>query len=99
MPEVSRKKSLQHQSAVYKSWANTEDWTARTSHGRKAFEDKFLKQSGGDPKRAAALRKHFFKELARKSTIARARRKEQQQPVDRRETADALETLNEGMGT
>ncbi len=69
------KKSLQHQAAALKGWANTKDWTVRTSHGRKAFDDKFLAENDGDPKRAAAARRAYFLDLARKSALARARRR------------------------
>ncbi len=50
-------KSLQHQVAAYHSWTKTEDWSARTSNGRTAFEQKFLDDAGGDPKRAASARR------------------------------------------
>lgn len=67
-------KSLPHQIAAHHSWANTENRTARTAKPRKAFEDKFLAENGGDPKRAASARKAYFLELARKSAAARARK-------------------------
>jgi hypothetical protein len=66
---------LQHQIAAHKSWALTENRSARTRNARNTFEDKFLAEAGGDPKRAASARKAYFLELARKSAQARARRK------------------------
>jgi hypothetical protein len=56
------------------SWANTEDRTARTAKARKAFEDGFLAEADGDPKRAEHLRKAYFARLALKSAQARRRR-------------------------
>lgn len=56
------------------SWANTEDRTARTANARRAFEDKFLVEAGGDPKRAESLRRAHFSRLALKSAQARRRR-------------------------
>ena len=66
--------SLQAKIRAHKSWAATENRSARTRNGRKAFEDKFLAEAGGDPKRAASARKAYFLELARKSAQARRRR-------------------------
>lgn len=59
--------------AAHESWANTENRTARTAPARAALDAKFLEQAGGDPVRAAHLRKAHFQRLALKS--ARARRK------------------------
>jgi hypothetical protein len=56
------------------SWGNTEDRTARTAPGRAAFEQRFLDEAGGDPKRAAHLRKAFYARLAMKSLEARRRK-------------------------
>lgn len=67
-------RSLRAQIAAHESWANTEDRPARTANARRAFDDKFLKQAGGDPKRAEHLRKAHYARLALKS--ARARRKQ-----------------------
>ena len=59
--------------AAHMSWADTQDRTARTavSNGRRAFNDKFLAEAGGDPVRAEHLRKAFFARLALKSAQAR----------------------------
>ena len=59
--------------AAHESWAHTEDRTARTAPARAALDQKFLDQAGGDPIRAAHLRKAHFARLALKS--AQARRK------------------------
>lgn len=56
------------------SWANTTDRTARTAPARKAFEQRFLDEAGGDPVRAGHLRKAYFQRLALKSAQARQRR-------------------------
>lgn len=55
------------------SWANTADRSARTAPARAALEQKFLDEAGGDPVRAAHLRKAHYARLALKS--AQARRK------------------------
>ncbi|HYY00214.1 MAG TPA: hypothetical protein VE908_11790, partial [Mycobacterium sp.] len=58
--------SLRAQIAAHTSWANTEDRTSRTANGRKAFEDKFLAEADGDPKRAESLRRAYYAKLALK---------------------------------
>lgn len=68
-PEERR---LRSQIGAHRSWANTEDRSARTAPARRAMDQKFLDQAGGDPVRAAHLRKAFYAEMALKS--ARARR-------------------------
>lgn len=72
---ASTLQSLQASAAAHKSWANTADRPARTAKARRAFEDKFLAEADGDPKRAESLRKAFYARLALKSVQARARRK------------------------
>ncbi len=69
------KPSLRHRISAHKSWAATENRSARTKPGRAAFDAKFLAEAGGDPQRAASARKAFFLELAKKSADARAARK------------------------
>lgn len=71
---MNKDNPVQHQIAAHLSWAKTENWTARTAKGRQAFEDKFLAEADGDPKRAESLRKAYFLELARKSAQARSRK-------------------------
>jgi hypothetical protein len=95
---------IAEQIAAYKSWAKTSDRTARTANARNAFENRFLAKAGGDPKRAEALRKAFYLELAQKSANARKRRREIEEsnrqariaallandaPVDRRTVLEA----------
>lgn len=57
------------------SWANTEDRSKRTAPGRAALDAKFLALAGGDPVRAAHLRKAHFQALALKSAQARRAKK------------------------
>ena len=68
--EVSRLGQI----GAHKSWGQTEDRSARTAPAREAFEDKFLVEADGDPKRAESLRRAYFAELALKSAQARRRR-------------------------
>lgn len=58
------------------SWANTDNRSARTSAARRALDQKFLDQAGGDPVRAEHLRKAHFQRLALKSAQSRRRAKE-----------------------
>jgi hypothetical protein len=43
--------------AAHESWANTSDRSARTAPGRRALENNFLRDPGGDPVRAEHLRR------------------------------------------
>lgn len=69
--------------AAYTSWANTADPSARTAPGRTAALARFERQIDPDgsmpaaerARRAEAAKKAYFIELARKSAIARRRRK------------------------
>jgi hypothetical protein len=70
MPSASERR-LQAQIASHESWANTPDRTARTAPARAALDQKFLRDAGGDPIRAAHLRKAYFARLALKSAQAR----------------------------
>ena len=63
--------SLAGRIGAHASWANTADRTARTAPARAALDAKFLEQAGGDPVRAAHLRKAHFARLALKSAQAR----------------------------
>lgn len=74
MTETER--SLIASIAVHESWARTKDRTARTAPARAALDAKFLDQAGGDPVRAAHLRKAYFTRLALKSAQARRKAKE-----------------------
>ena len=64
-------RSLLGKMAVEKSWANTVDRPARTAPGRRGLEARFLREAGGDPKRAEHIRKAFYAGLALKSAQAR----------------------------
>jgi hypothetical protein len=65
--------SLLGKIAVHESWARTPDRAARTAPARAALEAKFLEQAGGDPVRAAHLRKAYYARLALKSAEVRRR--------------------------
>lgn len=62
--------------AAEESWARTEDRSARTAKARAALDAKFLTQAGGDPVKAAHLRKAHFARLALKSAVARRKARE-----------------------
>ena len=72
--ESSAAASILGRIGAHVSWANTTDRTARTAPARAAAEQKFLDQAGGDPVRAAHLRKAHFQRLALKSAEARRRK-------------------------
>jgi len=74
LPTTPAERSLRGKLAAYTSWGNTLDPTARTANARSAFENRFLAEADGDPKRAEALRKAYFARLALKSAQARRRR-------------------------
>ena len=67
---------LAAQMAANLSWGNTEDRAARTAPARRSFDQKFLEQAGGDPKRAESLRRAYYQQLAFKSAQARRRARE-----------------------
>jgi hypothetical protein len=60
---------------AYTKWGNTEDRVAATAPARAALERKFIDAAGGDPLRAAALRKAYFQRLALTSAKARRARR------------------------
>jgi hypothetical protein len=62
--------------AAFTSWSQTEDRSARTAPARAALEEKFLREAGGDPKRAEAARRAYYLRLGRKSAQARRNAKE-----------------------
>lgn len=74
---------LRSKMAAHRSWANTEDRTARTAKARQAAADRFEKQidpEGKLPteeraKRAESARKAFYAEMAFKSARSRRRNK------------------------
>ncbi len=76
MPELTSEfRTLQARIAAHESWARTENRSARTAAARRALEDKFLAQAGGDPQRAESARKAYYLRLAQKSVAARKARK------------------------
>lgn len=77
--------------AAHTSWANTPDRTARTANARRALEEKFLAEAGGDPKRAESLRKAYFQRLALKS--ARARRRASEAKAELRSVVAELDAI------
>jgi len=94
MPEnrlTQTERSLAGQIGGHKSWANTDDRTARTAPARRAFEDRFLKEADGDPQRAESLRKAYYARLSLKSAQARRRR-------SRRDVIDARMAELDGGG-
>lgn len=60
--------------AAHESWAATPDRAARTAPARRALEQRFLDEAGGDPVRADHLRKAHFQRLALKSAQVRRRK-------------------------
>ncbi|WP_198020297.1 hypothetical protein [Nocardioides sp. J54] len=81
------------------SWANTTDRTARTAKARAALEQKFLEQAGGDPLRAAHLRKAHYAQMALKSAQARRRAREAVEAAQElAQAADAVEAEFRALG-
>lgn len=74
MPLTPAERKLRSQIAAHESWGHTLDRSSRTANARKAFEDRFLEEADGDPKRAEHLRKAYYARLALKSAQARRRR-------------------------
>lgn len=72
--------------AAHESWANTADRSARTSKARAALDQKFLDEAGGDPVRAAHLRKAHFARLALKSAVARRKSREMLEAAENAES-------------
>jgi hypothetical protein len=66
-------RSLRARIAAHDSWARTTDRAARTARARSAFENKFLADADGDPRRAESLRRAYYARLALKSAQARRR--------------------------
>jgi hypothetical protein len=71
MKTSAQERSLRAQIAAHESWANTENRSARTANARRALDEKFLAEAGGDPQRAESLRKAYYARLALKSAQAR----------------------------
>lgn len=77
--------------AAHSSWASTPNRSARTAPARAALDQKFLDQAGGDPVRAAHLRKAHFARLALKSAQSRRKAKQLTAEADAAD-AELLET-------
>lgn len=76
MPTTPSERRLAAQIAANESWAQTANREARTAAARKALDDKFLIEAGGDPARAANLRKAHYQRLALKSAVSRRKARE-----------------------
>ncbi|PWJ24731.1 hypothetical protein ATK17_0832 [Branchiibius hedensis] len=76
MPRATSEARLVASIAAHTSWANTENRSARTAPARRALDEKFLAEAGGDPARAEHLRKAHFQRLALKSAQSRRRARE-----------------------
>lgn len=81
---------------AHKSWAQTENRTARTANARTAFENRFLEEAGGDPKRAESARKAYYLALAQKSAQARQRRRRIEDEARRQRINALLDTGAQG---
>lgn len=84
---------LRSRIAAHTSWANTLNRSARTAPARAALDRKFLEQAGGDPLRAAHLRKAHFARLTLKS--AQSRRKAKSLTTEAETAEAALADLGE----
>ena len=73
--DVSAAASMLGRIGAHSKWSQCEDRTAATAPARAALEQKFHDDAGGDPKRAASLRKAYYTRLAMKSAAARRARK------------------------
>ncbi len=69
-------RKLAAQVAAHTSWAKTSNRSARTAPARAALDAKFLEQAGGDPVRAAHLRKAHYSRLALRSAQSRRKARE-----------------------
>ena len=77
--ETSAERSMRCRTAALKSWASTEDWTARSMGGVRGAWRKYEDQVDPDrklspqmrAKRAEAARRAHMTELSRKAAIAR----------------------------
>ncbi len=91
MPSTDSERRLRSQIAAHMSWANTPDPTARTAPARAALDQKFIEAAGGDPIKAAHLRKAHYAQLALRS--AQARRKARESAAIAAEAEAELEAL------
>lgn len=74
--KIPQERAMVARIAAHESWANTANRTTRTAPARAALDAKFLEQAGGDPARAASLRKAHFQRLALKSAQSRRKSRE-----------------------
>jgi len=75
-------RSLIGRLGAHTKWANEPDRTAATASARRAFEQGFLDQADGDPKRAASQRRAYYARLALKSAQSRRRARELTEAAD-----------------
>lgn len=73
--EATAAASMLGRIGAHTKWAKTTDRTAATAPARRALEQKFLDEAGGDPLRAESLRKAYYLRLARLSAASRRARK------------------------
>jgi hypothetical protein len=73
---LQAERRMASQIAAHDSWAQTEDRAARTAKARAAFDQKFLDLAGGDPVKAAHLRKAHFARLQLQALRARRKARE-----------------------
>jgi hypothetical protein len=73
--DITAAASLIGRIGAHSKWAKTTDRAAATAPARAGLERRFLEQAGGDPVRAASLRKAFYADLTLKSVKARRARK------------------------
>lgn len=82
MATTPTERRLAAQIAAFESWGNTDNRSARTAPARAAHDQKFIDAAGGDPVRAAALRKAHFSRLALKSAQSRRKARELAEVAD-----------------
>lgn len=70
-PRTPEQHRIASAAGARKSWAQTEDRSARTAKARAARDQKFLDQAGGDPVKAEHLRRAFYLQMQLKSLKAR----------------------------
>jgi len=85
MPPVDTERSLSARAAAHESWAATPNRSARTAPARAARDAKFLDEAGGDPVRAAHLRKAHFARLTLKSVQSRRKSRELSEQAEQAE--------------
>lgn len=91
-------RALRGSIAAHESWAATSNRAARTAPARAALDQRFLDAAGGDPVRAAHLRKAHFQRLALKSAQAHRKAKQFTEAADSadRQLAEITDNLGGG---